>query len=75
MGGSNEGVRLGRLTDGVASVASGRTKNYTFTPRPNGPLSATPATNDGLIIAATGKHGVAGTVTLDVKRRRTRGLG
>ena len=33
--------------------------------------STTPANNDGQIIAATGRHGVAGTVTLDIKRRIT----
>ena len=33
--------------------------------------SSTPANNDGQIIAATGKHGYAGVVTLDIKRRVT----
>ena len=33
--------------------------------------SSTPANNDGNIIAATAKHGYAGTLTLDIKRRVT----
>ena len=30
---------------------------------------STPSNNDGRIIAATGKHGNSGTITLDIKRR------
>ena len=33
--------------------------------------SSTPANNDGNIIAATARHGYAGTISLDVKRRIT----
>jgi len=33
--------------------------------------SSTAANNDGQIIAATARHGYAGTITLDIKRRVT----
>ena len=62
-------IRISYALDSEES--SGENSGILFCVSTDSALSATPATNDGLIIAATGKHGVAGTVTLDVKRRIT----
>ena len=62
-------IRISYALDSEES--SGENSGLLFCASLDNELSGTPANNDGLIIAATGKHGVAGTITLDVKRRIT----
>ena len=62
-------IRISYALDSEES--SGENSGILFCASTDSALSATPANNDGLIISATGKHGVAGTITLDVKRRIT----
>ena len=62
-------IRISYALDSEES--SGENSGVLFCASTDSALSGTPANNDGLIIAATGKHGVAGTITLDVKRRIT----